>query len=100
VLVGGDGPTVLDRVLRFGDGWMPEYTPETPILERAAELEDRAQRPIEVTVAGVPADPGAMAPFEQAGVRRVLHWLPSAHRSVVEAALDRYEAAIATLHGE
>jgi probable F420-dependent oxidoreductase len=25
VLVGGEGPTVLDRVLAFGDGWMPNY---------------------------------------------------------------------------
>ncbi len=100
VLVGGDGPTVLDRVLRFGDGWMPEHTPEGGIVERAAELSDRAGRPVDVTVMGVPADPAALAPLEEAGIRRVLHWLPSAQRSGVEAALDRYEAAIATLHGE
>ena len=25
VLVGGDGPGVLDRVLAFGDGWLPNY---------------------------------------------------------------------------
>jgi len=25
VLVGGDGPTVLDRVLAFGDAWLPNY---------------------------------------------------------------------------
>ena len=25
VLVGGDGPDVLDRVLAFGDGWFPNY---------------------------------------------------------------------------
>jgi alkanesulfonate monooxygenase SsuD/methylene tetrahydromethanopterin reductase-like flavin-dependent oxidoreductase (luciferase family) len=27
VLVGGDGPTVLDRVLAFGDAWFPNYQP-------------------------------------------------------------------------
>ena len=27
VLVGGEGPTVLDRVLAFGDAWMPNYAP-------------------------------------------------------------------------
>src|ERR1700752_1583755 len=37
VIVGGDGPTVLDRVLAFGDAWMPNYAP-SGILERAAEL--------------------------------------------------------------
>ena len=25
VLVGGNGPTVLDRVLAFGDAWFPNY---------------------------------------------------------------------------
>ena len=25
ILVGGNGPTVLDRVLRFGDAWFPNY---------------------------------------------------------------------------
>jgi hypothetical protein len=49
---------------------------------------------------GVPADPRAIEPFEEAGFRRVLHWLPSAHRSEVESALDRYETAIADFHGE
>jgi hypothetical protein len=25
VMIGGDGPKVLDRVLRYGDGWMPRH---------------------------------------------------------------------------
>jgi probable F420-dependent oxidoreductase len=34
VLVGGDGPGVLDRVLAFGDAWFPNHGPEG-ILDRA-----------------------------------------------------------------
>lgn len=34
IIVGGDGPRTLDRVLDYGDGWMP-------IAGRGAELEDR-----------------------------------------------------------
>src|SRR4030088_2668684 len=46
VLVGGNGPTVLDRVLRFGDAWMPNYLGETEdLLKRARELWERAGRP-------------------------------------------------------
>src|SRR5919197_2424242 len=41
VLVGGDGPTVLDRVLAYGDAWFPDYAPEG-ILERIPELRTRA----------------------------------------------------------
>ena len=28
VLVGGNGPGVVDRVLAFGDAWFPNYAPE------------------------------------------------------------------------
>jgi probable F420-dependent oxidoreductase len=101
VLVGGNGPTVLDRVLRFGDAWMPNYLGEPDeLMERARELWDRAQRPIDVMVMGVPADPGILQRFEDAGVRRVIRWIPSAGLRPVEGALDRWESAIAKLHGE
>src|ERR1700734_349832 len=43
VIVGGNGPTVLDRVLSFGDAWMPNYMPEG-LVERAEELRARAER--------------------------------------------------------
>jgi probable F420-dependent oxidoreductase len=100
VLVGGNGPTVTDRVLAFGDAWMPNYAREDGILERAAQLQNRAERPIDLMVMGVPADAGVLARFEQAGFRRAVHWLPSAPQGPVEAALDRFEAAVAELHGE
>ncbi len=45
VLVGGEGPTVLDRVLAWGDAWMPNHAP-SGILERAAQLRARAERRI------------------------------------------------------
>src|ERR1700733_10075745 len=49
ILVGGEGPTVLERVLAFGDAWFPNYR-GTPTLERAAELKSRAERPIDFQV--------------------------------------------------
>jgi probable F420-dependent oxidoreductase len=99
VIVGGNGPTVVDRVLAFGDAWMPNYVPKG-LTERAEELRARADRHVELMVMGIPADPRSIEPFEQAGFRRVLHWLPSAPRAAVEAELDRFEAAVADLHGE
>ncbi|HEX4220106.1 MAG TPA: LLM class F420-dependent oxidoreductase [Acidimicrobiales bacterium] len=99
VIVGGNGPTVLDRVLSFGDAWMPNYMPEG-LLERAEELRARAERPVELMVMGIPADPRALERFERAGFRRALYWLPSANRGPVESALDRIEGAVAELHGE
>jgi hypothetical protein len=49
---------------------------------------------------GVPADPAVLESLQGAGFARVAHWIPSANQSVVEAALERWEAAIAQLNGE
>lgn len=99
VLVGGLGPTVLDRVLAFGDAWFPNYGSED-LLDRVSELRSRAGRPIPVTAMGVPADPAALESLQAADLARVVHWIPSGNRSVVEAALQDWESAIAQLHGE
>jgi probable F420-dependent oxidoreductase len=99
ILVGGSGATVLDRVLAFGDAWFPNYRSEQ-IVERAPELRARAQRPIDLMIMGVPPDPAVLEQMHAAGARRVVRWIPSAGRSVVEAALDRWESAIAEFTGE
>jgi probable F420-dependent oxidoreductase len=100
VLVGGNGPTVLDRVLALGDAWFPNFGGGGDILARAAELRSRAERPIDFMVMGVPADAAVLEQLQKAGCRRVVRWIPSAGRSVIEAALERWEAAIAELTGE
>lgn len=98
VLVGGNGPTVLDRVLAVGDAWFPNY--EEGILDRAAELRARADRPIDMMVMSTPADPRVLESFESAGVRRAVHWVPSAALDGVERALDRFGSVVAEVHGE
>lgn len=99
VIVGGNGPTVTDRVKAFGDAWMPNYSREG-FIERAAELRATADRPISLQVMGVPSDAKVIASLEEAGFDRVVHWVPSAGQSRVEAEMDRFEAAIAEAHGE
>jgi len=86
-------------VLAFGDGWLPVHHPGARVLERIEELRSRAERPIDVHVF-MPADPAELERMRAAGVRRVLHWLPSGGRSVVEPALERWDAAIRELNGE
>src|SRR3954447_16882616 len=70
VLVGGNGPTVLDRVLAFGDAWIPNYG-FGDLLARIGELQARAGaagREIPISAFGVPADAAKLAELEQAGV--------------------------------
>jgi probable F420-dependent oxidoreductase len=102
VLVGGNGPGVLDRVLDFGDVWFPNWR-RGSVLERIPELRQRAEeahRAIPVFVMGAPADARELERMRDAGVRRVVHWVPSAARPLIERDLERFEAAVAELNGE
>jgi len=98
VLVGGGGPGVIDRVLAFGDAWFPNFSKDG-ILDRAAELGRTAGRPIDLMVMGIPADPKVIEDYESAGFRRIVHWLPSSGRGVVEQAMQRFEDALFDVHG-
>ncbi|MFC4944876.1 LLM class F420-dependent oxidoreductase [Pseudonocardia sp. GCM10023141] len=79
VLIGGGGPTVLDRVLEYGTGWIPLRVPlddMSPFAARIAELRSRAAdagrpRP-DVTVYGAVPKPAALESYATAGVDRVL----------------------------
>jgi tetratricopeptide (TPR) repeat protein len=83
-------------VLAFGDVWLAQHRQDP--LGRIDELRRRAAetgRDIPVDVIGVPPDSAALERYAHAGVRRVTMWAPSAGRSVIEAALDRFEHALA-----
>ena len=99
VLIGGNGRTVEDRVLDFGDAWFPNWT-GPDVLDRIAALRRRAERRIDMVVMGLAADPALIERCLEAGCRRVVHWVPSGNRSVVEQGFERWEAAIAQVTGE
>jgi probable F420-dependent oxidoreductase len=98
VLVGGAGPGVLDRVLAFGDAWFPNHQP-SGIVDRAKELQARADRPVGLMVMGVPADPRWLETYAAAGFTRAVFWLPPAPRGPVERAFDAFESAVAEFNG-
>jgi probable F420-dependent oxidoreductase len=101
VLVGGNGPGVIDRALAFGDAWIPNYMPGGEgIYDRAEELRARAERPIDFMLMSAPAKAETLERLRAAGCRRAVHWVPSAGLDRVEAELERWEAAIAELTGE
>jgi alkanesulfonate monooxygenase SsuD/methylene tetrahydromethanopterin reductase-like flavin-dependent oxidoreductase (luciferase family) len=46
VLVGGTGAHVLDRVVRFGDGWMPYGMPVKPWRRRSSTYASPRRMPV------------------------------------------------------
>ncbi|MGQ0574334.1 MAG: LLM class F420-dependent oxidoreductase [Pseudonocardia sp.] len=83
VLIGGGGPTVLDRVLSHGDGWIPlrvRLDQFDAFAGRVAELRSRAadagRGHLPVTVYGAVSTPAALESYAAAGVDRVLFELP------------------------
>jgi probable F420-dependent oxidoreductase len=96
--IGGLGEKVIDRVLRYGDGWFPNSRdPEGDRLaERIAELRRRGEEAgrgrIPVTHFGTTIDPAVVEELESAGVDRVLFMLPSSGRAELERAADEAAA--------
>ena len=90
ILVGGEGPTVIDRVTGYGDGWIPNDHPELP--ERAAELRQRLEasgRPmLPITAFAVEPEGERIETLRQAGVERCVFNLPGGDAERVLAALD------------
>jgi probable F420-dependent oxidoreductase len=97
ILVGGNGPTVIDRVIAFGDEWLPNRVKDDEMVARIEELRRRGEEAgrgeIPVTVVGMMRDPARIERLEQAGVYRGIFWLPADGRDEVEQAIDRYAEA-------
>ena len=85
VHIGGNGPKVHDRVLRYGDGWMPNMREIETLAPRVAELRERAGWHVPVSYFG--ARPETLSQIEDAGVDRALIMLESGSRDEVLASI-------------
>lgn len=99
VLIGGNGRTVEDRVIRYGDGWIPGLRDDdAEMLHRIAALRERAEaagRAIEITMNNMAADGARVARYVDSGlVDRMIFYVPSAERDVVDKHLDLVQAAL------
>ncbi len=102
VLVGGNGRGVLDRVLAYGDEWLPNRIgDDEKLLGRVADLlargEEAGRGPIPTTLCNAPAEPELLERYEAAGVHRFVFWLRHGDEAEVERRLDRLAAAVAGL---
>jgi probable F420-dependent oxidoreductase len=88
VILGGSGPKVLDRVVRYADGWMPN---RGEVVERIPELQEKAKAagrdPIPVTYYPK-ASAEEIERLGKAGVDRLIWYVPPDGR---DAALTKLE---------
>lgn len=77
ILIAGNGPHAVDRVISYGDEWLPEPEPSLP--DRIQELKERSrspQRPEGIPVTVYSARLAEIETYEAAGAHRCVFWLP------------------------
>jgi probable F420-dependent oxidoreductase len=94
VLVGGTGARVLDRVLAYGDGWLPNprQDAEEETIARVGELARRAaelgREAPPVTIFGARTDQALVERYAEAGVERCAFWIQPAPEDAVRARIE------------
>src|SRR5689334_21884159 len=84
IIMGGDGATTFDRIVEFGQGWMPiargGATPETKIPALRERLKQAGRDPLSVSVSifGAKPERATLDGLEATGVERTIFLVPSA----------------------
>jgi probable F420-dependent oxidoreductase len=96
IIIGGDGSTTFDRVVEFGDGWMPILRPHVNPVQRIPELRARLQKAgrdpgsAPVSIFFAPPKREALDALAAAGVQRAIFGLPCEGRDAILPRLDAY----------
>lgn len=98
ILIGGNAKRAPERVLRYGDEWLPNrFGDDQKFIARIEKLirrgHDEQGRAINVTVQVAPTDPVEIEAFEKGGVHRLVWYAPPRGVEKIEAALDHYVEA-------
>ena len=100
VIMGGDGPKTFDRVIEFGNGWMPISRPgqnpvtKIPALRQQAERAGRDPKSISIGIFFAKPEKAALDGLRTAGVNRAIFGLPSEGRDAILPKLDAYAQLI------
>jgi probable F420-dependent oxidoreductase len=96
VLLGGEGPYTLKRVVEYCDGWYPRGRDPEVVLSGMKQLHDlatkagRDPKSISVTVFGLGPDRALLDRFRETGVTRAILRLPPEGRDTVLPLLDQW----------
>ena len=96
IIIGGDGATTFDRVIEFGDGWMPILRPHVNPVARIPELRERLKqagrdpRSVPISIFFAPPKREMLDSLAAAGVERAIFGLPCEGRDGILPRLDSY----------
>jgi probable F420-dependent oxidoreductase len=99
VLLGGNGPTTLKRVVSYADGWMPnrgELVAQMAELKEMAEAAGRGHIPVTTYPR---ADPAELERLAAAGVERGIFYVPPDGRDKALAKLDELTELVRPFSG-
>jgi probable F420-dependent oxidoreductase len=105
VLIGGNAEKTLDRVVRYGDEYLPNrVAPDEYMLEVFKNLQRKAEAAgrdtIPITLYGIPRKPERIELLASGeGVHRLVWWLPSTTRDEIEPRVDERAALVEQLFG-
>lgn len=96
VLLGGNGPTAIDRAARIADEWLPiPGRQDADFGKLLTELEHRCnvhgREPIPVSLYGAEPKREKLAYFSDLGVKTAYFWLPSEPRDEILQRLDKLQ---------
>jgi len=98
VIVGGNAEKVLDRVIAYGDEWMPNTIEVDELrgrMDRLGEMAEEAGRqPPPVGLYAAPAQAAEMAAYDAIGISRYVLFVPPVPRPGAEERLDHLAGVI------
>ena len=100
ILMGGNGDKTFERIVEYGDGWMPILRPNKNPVDRIPELQARLReagrdpKSVPVSICFAPSKRAELDAMQKAGVQRAIFGLPSAPRDIVLRLLDGHAAVM------
>jgi len=100
VLLGGEGPLTIQRVVDYCDGWFPRGRNPEVVLSGMKDMAEQAKKAgrdpksLTVSVFGAPADAAVLDKFRDAGVTRAILRLPPEGRDKVLPLVDQWAKLI------
>lgn len=100
IMGGGGGPVTFRHIVEYCDGWMPIHgrtdpLERLPLLRQMCEEAGRDPDSVQIGIYGCPMQADIVDRYREAGVDRLIFWLPADDPDTVMSAVERGASLIA-----